>query len=261
VRLSWDLHLHPGPSTVPRWGDGRQIWEAARDAGVAGFVWKSHEHHTALDAAALPGGPPRAIGSASLNPWAGVDDVLEAVDGGARWIWGPTWNEAHENAFRLPLPAIWDDLWPELAAGSAPVVLATGHLDPPSALHVARTCADVGHVTCSVTHSGFLEVDELLALAETGCAFEFDCYTMTREMPGLTQGSLDELATLALDRGNLAYLTSDAGQLATGDPFLFAEGVLERWRPQLGEELLVTLARTNPARVVAEAFGLDASDA
>ena len=96
--LSWDLHLHPGPSNVPRWGSGSQIWEAARDAGVAGFVWKSHEFHTADRAAALPAGPPHAFGSASLNPWAGVEDVMAAVEVGARWVWGPTQNEALENA-------------------------------------------------------------------------------------------------------------------------------------------------------------------
>jgi hypothetical protein len=254
--LSWDLHLHPGPSNVPRWGGGSQIWEAARDAGVAGFVWKSHEFHTADRAAALPAGPPHAFGSASLNPWAGVEDVMAAIEAGARWVWGPTQNEALENAWRLPLPRIWNEVWPELVASGRKLVLAAAHLDFAGQQVVARACADVPHITCSITHGGFLVEDELAALAPTGCAFEFDCYTLTREVPGMKQGSLERLASAALERGNIAYLTSDAGQASTGNPFTFASGVLDEWRPELGDDLLEALSRTGPERLVQRALGI-----
>src|SRR5262245_38517806 len=89
MQLSWDLHVHPGPSSVPRWGTGAEIQAAAARAGLAGFVWKSHERHTPLDCAALPP-EPRAIGAASLNAWAGPDDVERAIADGARWLWGPS---------------------------------------------------------------------------------------------------------------------------------------------------------------------------
>lgn len=35
VQLSWDFHVHPGPSSVPRWGNGAEIQAAAARAGVA----------------------------------------------------------------------------------------------------------------------------------------------------------------------------------------------------------------------------------
>jgi hypothetical protein len=254
LRLSWDLHVHPGPSSVPRWGDGAQVWEAAREAGVGGFVWKSHEHHTAVDAAALPDRPV-AFGSASTNPWARVDDVIAAVEAGARWVWGPTCKPDGENDFLLPLPAIWADLWPELVACGRRLVVATAHLTPRDALRVAEDCAAVEHLACSITHSAFLTVDEISALAPTGCAFEFDCFTLTRTKPALPLGSLRALASHALELGNLAYLTSDGGQASSGNPFLFAEGVIEGWRLDVGDELLETLARTGPARFVEGALG------
>jgi hypothetical protein len=252
--LSWDLHVHPGPSNAPRWGDGRRVWEAAREAGVAGFVWKSHERHTHELCAELPEGPPYAIGSASLNPWAGVGDVVEAVEAGARWVWGPTCTAAGENAFELPLPGWWEELWPELAGTGRRVVLATGHLDAAGRRRFAEACAGVPHVTCSVTHSHFLPAEEVRSLAATGCAFEFDCFTATREIPGLTAGSLPELAGIALDAGCNAYLTSDGGQASTGDPFRFAEAVVEGWRAEYGNELLERLGRTGPERLVEDAF-------
>jgi hypothetical protein len=66
MQLAWDLHVHPGPSSVRRWGTGAQIQAAAARAGLRGFLWKSHERHTSLACADLPR-TPRAIGSASLN--------------------------------------------------------------------------------------------------------------------------------------------------------------------------------------------------
>jgi hypothetical protein len=252
--LSWDLHVHPGPSNVPRWGDGRRVWSAAREAGVAGFVWKSHERHTHDLCAELPPGPPHAIGSASLNPWAGVEDVAAAVESGARWVWGPTCTPDGENAWELPLPAWWDELWAELADSDRRFVLATGHLDAEGRRRFAEACAAVPHVTCSVTHSHFLTGDELRSLATTRCAFEFDCFTLTRAIPGRSAGSLPELAGLVLEAGCTAYLTSDGGQASTGDPFRFAAATLEEWRTACGDDLLLTLGRTGPVRFVEEAF-------
>lgn len=253
--LSWDLHLHPGPSNVPRWGDGRRVWSAAREADVAGFVWKSHEYHTADLAAELPEGPPHAIGSASLNPWAGVADIMGAVAAGARWIWGPTCREDGGNDWDRPLPPWWVELWPELCACDRRLVLATGHLDREGRRRVAEACSDVPHLACSVTHSLFLDEDELVFLTRSGCAFEFDCYTWTREIPGRTSGSISRLAELALRHDCIAYLTSDGGQESTGNPFLFGSATLEELRPILGDDLLRSLSRTGPERFVEEALG------
>src|SRR5439155_858320 len=121
--LSYDLHLHPGPSVAPRWGDGRRVWDAAAAAGVHGFVWKAHERHTAELCRELPAVPVRAIGSASLNGWATARDVMEAVDAGARWIWGPTLTGDGSIGWELPLPGWWDDLAGRLSTSGKRLVL------------------------------------------------------------------------------------------------------------------------------------------
>src|SRR3954466_8320015 len=94
--LSYDLHVHPGPPRAPRWGTGEDVQRAAEEMGVRGFVWKAHEQHTPRLCAALPPSPVRAFASASLNPWATLEDVVGALDAGALWLWGPTVSEAGE---------------------------------------------------------------------------------------------------------------------------------------------------------------------
>src|SRR5919204_701841 len=126
--LSYDLHVHPAPSAAPRWGDGTRVWQAAAAAGVRGFVWKSHEEHTVARCGALPPEPVRAIPSASLNPWARLDDVVEAIERGALWLWGPTQTEDGEIGWELTLPRDWDRVAAWLSGWRRPLVLATGHL-------------------------------------------------------------------------------------------------------------------------------------
>src|SRR5690242_2100822 len=108
--LSWDLHVHPGPPRLGRWGGGLEVWNAAREAGLEGFVWKSHEEHTAKACSLLPAGPPFAVASATLNPWASPDSVAEAVGAGARWVWGPTKRPDGVVGWDLPLPDWWSEL-------------------------------------------------------------------------------------------------------------------------------------------------------
>jgi len=82
--LSWDLHVHPGESTEGRWGDGFAIKDAARRAGVRGFVWKSHVGSTAELSAALGEGEPRVIPSITLNAGVGARQLQEALRNGVR---------------------------------------------------------------------------------------------------------------------------------------------------------------------------------
>jgi hypothetical protein len=176
MALSYDLHVHPGPSAVPRWGNGEAVWDAARAAGVRGFVWKSHEEHTSGRCAQLPEHPVRAIGSASLNPWARMPDITAAIEAGAEWVWGPTTSRAGEIAWDLPLPEHWDGLAAWLRACRPRVVLATGHLGSTGRAAMVRLAAEVG-VPCSVTHTLLIGLDEALELARLGAALEIDAYT------------------------------------------------------------------------------------
>lgn len=246
--LCWDLHLHPAPSSAPRWGDGRRVWEAAREAGVRGFVWKSHEEHTPWRCGELPTGPPHAIGSVSLNPWATLEDVLAALEAGARWIWGSTQDRYGAIGWELPLPCWWPELRRYLSSrGNGCVVLATGHLGREGRETLAAAAAELDRARCSVTHSLYLPFGELCRLARYGCAFEFDAYTYAFPPAGREQGVIERWVDAALEQGCLAYATSDGGQPHTGNPFVFGARVLERLRLRLGPERLSLLAEQGPA--------------
>jgi hypothetical protein len=228
---------------------------------VAGFVWKSHEEHTVERCASLPAGPPIAIPSASLNPWAGVTDVVAAVDAGAIWLWGPTCDGSGRIAWDLPLPAWWPELRSQLAEVTRPLVLATAHLRSEDRAELAEAAAALPQARCSVTHSLHLERGELRALAQAGCAFELDMYTFAFPVSGRTVGPLREWASAVLDEGALAYATSDGGQAHTGDPFEFTARVLPRLKPALGTTLLEQLCVEAPARLARDVLGLPVEEA
>jgi hypothetical protein len=257
--LSWDLHLHPAPSVAPRWGDGRRVWEAARQAGASGFVWKSHEEHTVERCALLPAGPPIAIPSASLNPWAGKTDVVAAVEAGAIWLWGPTCDGGGRVAWDLPLPAWWPELRAWLAELRRPLVLATGHLGPDGRAEFAETAAALEPVRCSITHSLQVRPLELRMLARAGCLFEFDFYTYAYPPPDRWIGKAETWAEVVVEeQGAFAYLTSDGGQAHTGNPFTFACRARNALERELGTSLVEHLWTRAPAELAHEVLQLPA---
>jgi hypothetical protein len=248
--LSYDLHVHPGPSVAPRWGDGRRVWEAAAAAGVKGFVWKAHERHTAELCRQLPADPVRAIGSASLNTWATIGDVMEAVDAGARWIWGPTLGRDGSIGWDLPLPEWWESLAARLSTPGRQLVLATGHLGAEGRAALAELADIHQHLVCSVTHSLYVSPDELGRLAQRGCVFEIDAYTLTAEIEGRKRADLRPVVEALTAAGALVYFTSDGGQEATGDPFLFGAEALEQVATMIGATAADTLGVRNPDALV-----------
>jgi hypothetical protein len=248
--LSYDLHLHPGPSAAPRWGDGARVWEAAAAAGVRGFVWKAHETHTVVHCRALPDDPVLPIASASLNPWAGIADITEAVDAGASWIWGPTQNAQGATGWELPLPRDWPDLAQWLNRFERPIVLATGHLGASGRAAFARLCTRHPHAICSITHSLYVPLDEAKRLAASGCIFEVDAFTYTTEITGRIRADLAIHLDALLGEGALVYFTSDGGQASTGNPFSFGARVLDQIADVIGTDQAIALGVENPAALI-----------
>jgi len=249
--LSYDLHVHPGPSRAPRWGTGEEVQRAAEEVGVRGFVWKAHERHTARLCAELPPSPVRAFGSASLNPWSSLDDVLGAIAEGAQWLWGPTVSAAGETAWELELPRYWPELAVALARLERRLIVATGHLQPAGRSAFANLAASSPNLLCSVTHTLYVPPDELLELSALGAVFELDAYTFTHELPGRTLEP--PAATLdALERaGGVVYFTSDGGQASTGNPFVFGAESLDRLGEVAGADRAERLGGAGPEAVVA----------
>jgi Family of unknown function (DUF6282) len=250
LTLSYDLHVHPGPSSVPRWGDGRRVWQAAVDAGVRGFVWKSHEEHTVARCRELPTELVCAFPSASLNPWARFDDVAAAIEAGALWLWGPTQTEQAQIGWDLPLPQEWERLAGWLAQLDRPLILATGHLDASGRAAFAALAAEHRHLTCSITHSLYVPLAEALSLAQRGCVFEVDAFTYSAELDGRKRGDASGHISALRRSGALVYFTSDGGQASTGNPFSFGARVLDTLAKQIGSDAAHAIGVENPVVLV-----------
>jgi Family of unknown function (DUF6282) len=247
--LSYDLHVHPGPSKTLRWGDGQAVWDAARAAGVRGFVWKAHERHTVDDVRELADDPVWAIPSASLNPWSTVDDVMAALQAGAFWLWGPTQTFHGEIGWELPLPKYWQALRHLLADYPAPLVLATGHVGEEGRLALAGVASENPMLMCSITHSLFVPRVEVLELADRGCLFEMDAYTYAIAL-GRPRADIAAHLDALLGVGALVYFTSDGGQQSTGNPFDFGAETLDRIAAEIGPDRAKTIGVTNPSLVI-----------
>jgi hypothetical protein len=227
-----------------------RIWEAAADAGVLGFVWKSHEEHTVRRCRELPAEPVRAIPSASLNPWARFEDVVEAIREGALWLWGPTQQAGGEIGWNLALPHHWERLSTWLLDLDTPLVLATGHLGAAGRSAFAALAARNERLACSVTHALYVATDEALALAAHGCAFELDAYTYAFPVPGRPRVDVAAQLDALVAAGALVYFTSDGGQAATGNPFVFGARVLEEIGRIVGADAAARIGVDHPAALV-----------
>jgi Family of unknown function (DUF6282) len=249
--LSYDLHVHPGPSKAPRWGTGVDVQKAAEAAGVHGFVWKAHEQHTPRLCAALPASPVRAFGSASLNPWSTLDDVLQALDDDAAWLWGPTVSAAGETDWDLELPPYWKELAEELPRLERPLIVATGHLGTDGRASLAEVAAASPYLLCSVTHTLYVPPPELLDLASQGAVFEIDAYTFRHDLPGRARQRPEEPVNALQEVDALVYFTSDGGQASTGNPFVFGAKSLDELGTKIGVAGAEELGVAGPAAVVA----------
>ncbi len=249
--LVWDLHVHPAPSLRPRWGDGAAIRAAAARVGARGFVWKAHEGHTDRLCAELPPGPPHALASASLNPWMSPESVIDAVEAGAAWIWGPTCTPDGEIGWDLPLPEWWTELRLGLSTFAKPFVLATGHLGSGGRRAFAEAASELRDARCSITHSLYVTLEEVRLLAATGAAFELDAYTFVFLPKGPLLGPPKLWIEAFAERESIVYFTSDGGQAHSGDPFAFAERVLQKLEPMLGLECVKQIAQTGPEAMAA----------
>jgi hypothetical protein len=251
MQLSWDLHLHPGAREDSRWGNGFRVWEAASAAGVAGFVWKDHGRHIEAEAAQLPAHGARCIPSLVLNHWASIEDVSAALGAGVRWFWGPTRDAEGKLQWDLALPAWWPEAQQLFTRAPAAIVLSTGHLSAVGRRVLAETAAGPENLLCSVTHSLYVDEDELGELMSLGCVLEHDLFTANFPIPGRPERDLAVALAHAFDHGGVAYLTSDAGQHHVGNPFLFAENALQALSREASATVVGQAASVVPARVAA----------
>ncbi|KNE80352.1 MULTISPECIES: DUF6282 family protein [Streptomyces] len=192
VRGAYDVHIHVGPDVMKRRIDDSELAPRFAEAGLAGFVLKSHYVPTAERAAVVNRlGQAEAVGAITLNASVGGLNPIAveiAARGGARFVWLPTVDSSNQRSCLASDPAgakppMWARLQDDLrAAGMAadPVevvgpdgavlertrqvlrliarhdmVLATGHLHGDEIATVVAAAAEEGVHRIVVTHPEF----------------------------------------------------------------------------------------------------------
>ncbi|ALL79525.1 hypothetical protein AD006_30315 (plasmid) [Pseudonocardia sp. EC080610-09] len=259
-----DLHVHSGPSILPRRRSDPDAVATAHGAGVARLVLKAHEGSSA-ERAALAG--PGVTGGIVLNSPVGgcnPDAVEVCARLGGRVVWLPTISSAAHRAAAgseslavhrgvdlrqvpvldgdTPTPDLHDvlDLVP-----AHDLVLASGHVPVADALRVFRHAHDRGARRFLINHPTFEFMqwsDDLVGeLRDLDVRLEVGCVADLGSNPA-------DCPTVRLARSypsSLLVFGSDLGHTAFPD---YREG-LTAWRaqlrPHLGEDLLDRIMGTN----------------
>jgi hypothetical protein len=236
---SIDIHVHAGPDPVAsRRFDAVELAEAARAAGMRGFIFKSHEYPTAPVAYVLNKMVPGidVFGAISLDYEVGGLNpaALEAsAKMGARKVWMPTFSADHWSRTRNNRPGIRvlhddgrlinviDDLLSIVQQHD--MILGTGHLSTEEQLSLVKEARSRGIKTV-VTHADFwIPVEAQKQMADMGAFIEHAFIICT---PGHGTATAAEIAASIRTHGpQQAILSTDLGQAFNPAP---AEG-LRMW--------------------------------
>lgn len=233
-----DPHLHAAPEHIPRLMDDISVAMQARDAGLAGFLLKSHTTLTAdravIASKVVPG--IRIWGGLVLNDGVGGFNpaaVEVALSYGASEVWLPTLSAANHRRFyserKTGLSFQDSDATHEIMEliASKDVILGTGHLSVQEIRSVVGLARQHGVRKILITHpeAPFIEmpVSVQLDLASLGCLFE---RTWVFTTPAL--GRLMEPATIMQNIKSVGFettvLATDMGQVGNPTPI---EGLRE----------------------------------
>jgi hypothetical protein len=241
-----DLHIHAAPDIVPRLMDDLALARAARDAGMAAIVLKSHHMLTADRAQIAQGMFPelRIFGGLALNlPACGglnPEAVKVAIRMGAKIIWLPTLSAANHiertktrvtgnlgvmsQGFRSePVRVVGEGggARPELLEileliAAADVVLATGHLSVPEIRTVVDAALTAGVRKILVNHPELwligMSGEDQRALAAKGVVMEMCIRSITA--PGHGEASPKSIAEQIREVGAThVIMATDYGQV------------------------------------------------
>lgn len=269
-----DIHVHAGPSYFDRKHDAIELAELYADAGLGGFVLKSHFGNTHKPARMAGARIPDldVYSSITLNSFVGGFNptaVAHALETGARVVWLPTFSAANFDpdgigrGFPFPnqsLTALEDgtlrpavrDVLETIAEYDGHVALGNGHLAPEESFAVLDAMEEMGlSIPYLVTHADFefmgLPVEDQLAMAERGAIIE-KCY-----LPVLHGDvGLEELASSIERIGpDRCVLSTDHGQTANESPPAAYESFVDDLRATgLGERTLEAITVETPRRLL-----------
>jgi hypothetical protein len=246
LRGAIDLHIHAAPDIVPRLLSDFELAEAARAAGMAAIVLKSHHMLTADRAQVAQKAFPEVgvFGGLALNfPACGglnPEAVKVAIRMGAKVIWLPTLSAANHiektktrvtgnlgvmsQGFKpQPVCVVGDNrvIVPELVEiltliAAADIVLATGHLSVPEIKTVVAAAVAVGVRKILVNHPELwligMSIEEQRELAAAGAVMEVCVRSVTA--PGHAELSPSVLAERIMAVGaEHVVMATDYGQV------------------------------------------------
>ena len=217
IRGGYDLHVHSAPDVLPRKMNDIEMARRIEESGMAGYAIKSHYFCTSERAQIIRELFPAcdAVGTMTLNSSVGginPSAVEMAARSGAKLIWFPTCDSAHERAYVLSgkykKQPYWATIVQEMAAdgNAAPTVtvldeqgglteeawtvlrvmakynliLATSHMSHEETFALVKGAAETGVKKIIITHADFpttfYTVEEQKKLVDLGAYIEH-CYT------------------------------------------------------------------------------------
>lgn len=281
-----DLHLHSGPSPMPRRVDHVEAARQAAEAGFRAIVVKCHYHNTVFDVLAMQ---PR-LGDLAIEVYGGV--ALNSVAGGlnphaadlalkmgGKIIWFPTISarahldhSAHDaetqahfqphGIMQSELVSVFDDagdVRPEVEqivglAKDAGALVSTGHLDTASAAAVIDAAKRVGHTQVVVSHPNYvsdIDKEHVLQFTREGAFVEHEVAMYAYDKIFPLEVLLDWISAVGPERTTLG---SDLGQVGNPLPVEGYRRLVERLLDAgISERDVQLMVRDNPARLI----GLD----
>ncbi|HSB78618.1 MAG TPA: DUF6282 family protein [Candidatus Methylomirabilis sp.] len=284
LRGAVDLHIHAAPDIVPRLLDDLALAKAARDAGMAGIVLKSHHMLTADRAQIAQSVVPdlRIFGGLALNfPACGglnSEAVKVALRMGARIVWLPTLSAANHiertktrvtgnlgvmsQGFKpQPVPVVDGNgvVMPDLIEilrliAEADIILATGHLSVREIKTVVDAAVATGVRKILVNHPDLwligMSIEDERELAAKGAMLEMCIRSVTAPGHGETSPRFLADRIKAVGAAHVVMAT-DYGQVdsppAPEGMHWYIAQMLECGIPPKDVELM---AKVNPARLL-----------
>ncbi|MDO4483748.1 MAG: DUF6282 family protein [Clostridia bacterium] len=245
----YDMHVHSAPDVLPRKMDDIEMAERIKQSGMAGYIIKSHYFCTSERAELINKMFPdcNAIGAITLNSSVGginPSAVEMAARSGAKLVWFPTCDSAHERAYVLSgkykKQPYWATIVQEMAAAgnAAPTVtvldekgglteeaytvlkviakydmiLATGHMSHEEAFALCGEASKMGVKNILVTHADFpttfYTVEEQKKFLDMGAYIEH-CYTTWATGKCPIETTMEQIKAIGPDH---IVLATDLGQ-------------------------------------------------
>lgn len=280
-----DLHIHAGPSVVPREVDAAEMMLEAIEAGYQAFVIKDHFFPTVITANTVQ----QHIGNGSVKIYGGIalnNSVgglnLRAVDVacamGAKFVWMPTISSkhhiiSHSHGLKFPSsqglkleeePITYVNEEGELDGrvtqildyiSGSDMILGTGHGSLKEVDTLVSTASRMGIKRILVNHPQYMigaAFADIVRWASMGAYIELNATVFVPESKFATVAVEDAVKVIKeVDKSHL-ILDSDYGQKNNGSPVAGLKRFIDILVNQysVSEDDIVRMVKINPAKLL-----------